>query len=61
MSETTEHIEDSQPLNRADRRAAERDKKRAPGMPVSGSGVKTLGRVMNAAKSSAPQRRSGHR
>ena len=60
---TDQHLqtEDVEPVNRAQRRAAERDKKRNPGMPVAGAGVKTLGRIINTPKSGAPQRRSGHR
>ncbi len=61
MTETTEPLEETTPQNRAERRAAERDKKRNPGMPVSGAGVKTLGQMLNSPRSAAPQRRSGHR
>lgn len=61
MTDHLDHPEASEPMNRAERRAAERDKKRNPDMPVAGAGVKTLGRIINTPKSSAPQRRSGHR
>ena len=61
MTDQTVDAEQLAPLNRAERRAAERDKKRAPGMPVDGAGVKDLGRIINTPRNAAPQRRSGHR